>query len=160
MFYSDLDIHEGAVAAYISEGGEVSAELKAITRKTVVLATHIAPSRTGNLARATKYGGFKTTGPHHGHAMAYNNARHVLWVHEGTSRIFAKGDYLLVPKMRGLADSTTKNGGGGTQLYREWAGRKKSGPRMFSRKDSVAGQTAQPFLAEALAIAMGHFRVS
>lgn len=157
---SILDIHNGAVAGYIGPGGQVTDEIVGIARKTVTLATHLAPSRTGNLARATKYGGVKKTGIYSGRAMVYNNARHVLWVHEGTSRIYARGDYLLVPRGRGLANSTTRNGGAGTQLYKEWAGRKKAGPRMFARKDSVAGQTAQPFLAEALAVAMGHFRVS
>lgn len=160
MATSRLVIHDAAVAAYIGPGGEVTEEIVDITKNTVRLAIFFAPERTGNLSRANRYGGFKTTGPFAGRAMAYNNARHALWVHDGTSRIFARGDYLLVPKRRGAADSTTANGGGGAKLYREWSGGGKKGPRRFSRKDSVAGQTAQPFMAEALAVAMGHFRAS
>lgn len=153
------EVHNGVISLYVMPGGEVDGEVTDVVKNARRLAEHFAPVRSGGLKRGIKsahpvpYHPFKTKG------RVSSTARHTLWVHDGTSRIYPHGAYLLVPKGAGRAtDSTTAQGGAGTQLYRKWAGRNKKGPRLFGRLESVAGQTANPFLAEALVTAMGMYR--
>lgn len=156
---SRLEIHDGVISLYVMPGGEVDGEVNSVVKNARRLAEHFAPERSGALKRGIKsahavpYHPLKTSG------RVSSTARHTLWVHDGTSRIYPHGPYLLVPKGAGRAtDSTTRNGGAGTQLYRQWKGRGKKGARLFGRLESVRGQRAQPFLAEALVTAMGMYR--
>lgn len=149
-----LKIHDGAIALYMAPGGEVNDELNDVAKATSRYAKIFAPARTNSLRAANKWTRTKVTGPFTGHSTAYNNARHAVWVHEGTSRIYPKRHgYLLVPR-RGTLNSTTRGGSAGTNAYKIWTANDKKGPKGFTRRDSVAGQRANPFLKKALGVAM------
>lgn len=160
MATSRIKIHDAAVFAYIAPGGEVNDVLNDVARDTAKFGKVFAPSRTGSLKAANRWNRAKVNGPLSGESSAYNNARHATWVHEGTSRIYPKRHgYLLVPR-RGTLNSTTRGGSAGTNAYKIWVAGDKKGPKGFTRRDSVAGQRANPFLARALKAAMAENRLS
>jgi len=151
-------VNERQVTYYIAPGGEVAAELDKIARNTKAIAQMNAPVRTGTLKKGIQMNTTKTTGPYTGHSMVTSSARHSMWVHDGTGTITAKnGPFLLVPK-RNTGVHTTRLADAGTVLFKEWeAGGKKRGTRLFTRRQSVSGQRAQPFLKQALETAMGRW---
>lgn len=109
------------------------------------LAILYAPSRTGTLRRSIRANRPHKTGIFTNSGTVYANARHALWVHEGTSRIYPHGRWLTVPNRKSHVSGATLRAAG-----------PQSGPgRQYFLTHSVRGQRAQPFLADALHTAIG-----
>ena len=88
-------------------------------------------------------------------SLVYNNAGHVLHVHDGTPAISAKGKgYLTIPRTSYAGGPTNPSG---SLLRRSWikaGGYVGGGDKPYFTTRLVAGQKAQPFLANALSAAM------
>jgi hypothetical protein len=148
-------VHERQVGRYIMPGGEVNDLIWDIAKDTRTIARKTAPRRTGKLAGATRANRPKPTGLLRAAALVYNNAGHVLHVHDGTPTITAKGKgYLTIPRENYAGGPINPSGG---TLRRQWlaSGGYGSGePKPYFTTRSVRGQDAQPFLANALSTAM------
>lgn len=145
-----LRVHEGTVMAYALPGGEVSDLVWAVARMTREIAKQTAPQRTGRLRRGIGANRPKPLAPYHTASEVYANARHALWVHEGTTGpIMPKKSFtLVVPRERGPAS--------GSELYSASGG--DGGVIFFTR--GVRGQRPQPFLANAMRQALAIERLT
>jgi len=148
-------VHERQVGRYIMPGGEVNDLIWDIAKNTRTIARATAPRRTGKLAGATRANRPKPTGLLRAASLVYNNAGHVLHVHDGTPRISAKGKgYLTIPRMSYAGGPMNPSG---SLLRRSWiasGGYGSGDPKPYFTTRSVAGQRANPFLANALSAAM------
>lgn len=148
-------VHERQVGAYIIPGGEVNDLIWDVAKSTRDIAKVTAPKRTTKLARSTRANRPKPTGLLRASSLVYNNAGHVLHVHDGTPAISAKGKgYLTIPRTSYAGGPTNPSG---SLLRRSWikaGGYVGGGDKPYFTTRLVAGQKAQPFLANALSAAM------
>lgn len=140
-------VHEGAVASFMNPGDAVDDLVWDITQTTRDLAILYAPKRKGTLKRSIRASRPKRTSLYKNQSNVTANAAHALWVHDGVSgRIYPKGGkYLTVPLREGTLSGSDIRAG---------RNRRKGDARPFWLATSVRGQKAQPFLAEALGVAM------
>lgn len=155
-----MEINDTAIAMYIAPGGEVAEELDGVAqsayKKMRMFATR--HKRSGALFKGIKWARTTHTGAFSGEARASSSAKHTLWVERGTSTIYARrGGWLLVPN-RSAGVASKLNLGAGTQQFRKWDAGGRKGPKGFSRRDSVSGQSATNFMDNALATAMAEWR--
>jgi hypothetical protein len=147
-------VHERAVASYILPGGEVDDLLWDVARSTRDIAKTMAPKRTNKLARSTRANRPKPTGLLRSAALVYNNAGHVLHVHDGTPTILAgKNSYLTIPRVNQGGPLNLSGG----MLRKQWiagGGYRGGEPKPYFTTKAVSGQKANPFLANALGLAM------
>lgn len=153
-----LDVHESAVQSFIREGGEVSDLLndvvkgaQKLSRAYLTAGRHVRSRRLWN---SVKWNRTKLEGPLQGYSRLYSNARHTLYVHEGTGYI--SHPKMIVPMNRRKAHTNIAFKGAGSQTMAENAGSKFKGTR---RKDGVQGQRAKPFLTIGLAKSMAAQRL-
>lgn len=148
-------VHERQVGRYIMPGGEVDDLIWDVARSTRDIARATAPRRTGRLARSTRANRPKPTGLLRSAALVYNNAGHVLHVHDGTPPITAKGKgWLTIPRANHAGGPINPSGG---ELRRAWikaGGYDGGGDKPYFTTRAVRGQSANPFLANALSAAM------
>lgn len=137
-------IHNAAIASFMDPGDAVDDLVWDTLKTTRDLAILYAPMRTGTLKRSIRANRPHRTGLFTNSGIVYSNARHALWVHDGTPRIYPRGRWLTVPNRPGHVSGAALRHGG-----------PKSGPgRMYFLTHSVRGQRPQPFLADALHVAM------
>ena len=147
-----LRIHDANIHAMHMPGGEVYNMIDRVGIAAAELARLNVNSRTGKLRNSIRHNRPNQTGGFTLAGMVYANARHALWVHEGTGTIFPKnGRYLTVPSEAGSAS--------GAQLrsaYIGAGGRKTHGagakPYFLARE--ISGQDANPYLRNGLRTAM------
>ena len=140
-------VHEGAVASFMDPGDVVDDLVWDVTRTTRDLAILYAPVRTGKLKGSIRASRPKRTALYKNQSNVTANAGYALYVHDGTGRIYPKkGKYLTVPLRKGVLDGSTIRGAGGN--------RRPGDPRPYFLARSVRGQRSQPFLADALRVAM------
>lgn len=160
-----LDIHEEAVQSYIRPGGELNDLLNDVaqgawrfSQEYISGGGHV---RSGRLLGGLYWNKVKVNGPLTGFSRAGSAAKHTPYFHDGTPDVIMAGarGFMLVPTrartQQGNPVSSAK--GLGSLLYKEWAGGgpgKRVGKRQFSRKQTVSGQRAKPFLQEGLAYAL------
>lgn len=127
-------VHEAAVQSFNLPGQPVYEEVVWNTTKTTrELAILYAPKRTGKLAANIRASRPKPTGIYTLASSVSAAVGYAAYVHDGTTGpIYPNGSYLKVP-------------------YRNGA---KSKGKLFFFAESVAGQKANPFLADALKQAM------
>lgn len=139
-------VHEGAVASYMDPGDAVDDLVWDVTKTTRDLAILYAPSRTGKLKSSIRASRPKRRGLYTNASDVSASAGYALYVHDGTSRIFPKrGKYLTVPSQRGVLSGAQIRGEGN---------RRPGDARQYYLARSVRGQRAQPFLADALKVAL------
>lgn len=146
-----LRVDDEAVQGYIRAGGEVNDLLNTVAKGGEIEAQDYLMRgnhyRSGRLVRGIKYNRAKLSGPLQGVARINSAARHSLYVHDGTPQIYsAKG--MVVPKNLKAPLTDTKFSGAGAQILNRNAG--KPGGKGVTRKHTVAGQSAKPFLQEGL----------
>ena len=145
-----LVIHENVVRSYIQQGGEVHDVLTRVVRNTRFLSMQEAPARSGRLKRSFQSKHPTTTGPYSAAGRVSNNARHALWVHEGTGPITSE-KHMLVPMNPAAFQASAASSGAGQELFIKWAaGGKKRDERNFFRLMQVSGQSANPFMRRGL----------
>lgn len=149
-----LDVHESAVQSFIRDGGEVSDLLNDVVqgaqtsaRAYLSAGRHVRSKRLWN---SVQWNRTKLEGPLQGYSRLYSNARHTLYVHEGTSYI--SHPKMIVPINRRAKHTNIAFKGAGSQAL---AANKKS----TRRKDGVRGQVAKPFLTIGLAKSMAAQRL-
>lgn len=127
-------IFETAIHAMFQPGGMVYEETKDAAREVKFLAELDAPSRTGELRASIRIASERRASRTMVGYYVRADAPYAYFVHEGTNDIeAAEGSYMLVPR------------------FPEY------GPRGVSpkvKRDSVAGQEANPFLANNLRYVM------
>jgi len=142
-------VHEGAVASFMNPGDDVDDLVWDVTRTTRDLAILYAPVRSGKLKGSIRGSRPKRTGVYTNASNVTANAGYALYVHDGVKgRIFPqKGKYLTVPLVPGSVS--------GAALRAQFGGNRRRGSSAgFFLAKSVRGQAAQPFLADALKVAM------
>lgn len=152
-----LRVHEYRVQEFLEPGGEVNKLVHDVAILTKYFAQGHINNRTGTLGRMiqvnrpSRSAMFATT------ALVFTRTSYALYVHDGTSRIFAKsGKYLAVPRKK----QGNPNTSGGT-LRRAWINGKRrgvGGEKTYFTTRSVAGQAANPFLRKGLSEAMATIR--
>lgn len=139
-------VHEGAVLSFMNPGDVVDELVWDVAKTTRDLAILYAPVRTGRLKGSIRGSRPKRTGIYTNAANVTANAGYALYVHDGTSRIYPKlGRYLTVPLRKGSVSGAAIRGSGN---------RRPGDSRPYFLARSVAGQRSQPFLADALKVAM------
>lgn len=136
-------VHENAVLSY---RGEVSDLVWDVLRDTREIAQNVtAPRRSGRLANNIRAARPKPSGIYQFSGTCSSSVGYSLYVHDGVKgRIYPRGKYLTVPHVEGpLSGAALKASGG--------SGRAK----LYFLAKSVRGQRPQPFMAEALTIAIG-----
>jgi hypothetical protein len=133
----------------MNPGAEVDDLVWDITRTARDLSILYAPVRSGKLKGSIRASRPKRTGVYTNASNVTANAGYALYVHEGTGRIYPKkGKYLTVPIRPGIAT--------GAEIRSKFSSNRRRGDeRGYFLAKSVRGQTANPFLAEALQTAMG-----
>lgn len=150
------DIHEEAVQSYIREGGEVSDLLDGVASgvkaysASYISAGHV---RSGRLLRGLWWNRTKSTGPLTGKSSAGSSARHTIYFHDGTGPVIHGNPHMVVPKRR-TAHTNPAFSGAGSQLLNKNAALK--GGKGVTRRDTVRGQRAKPFLTEGLAVSLAN----
>lgn len=141
-------VHEGAVASFMNPGDDVDELVWDVTRTTRDLAILYAPVRTGKLKGSIRGSRPKRTGIYTNSSNVTANAGYALYVHDGVKgRIYPKtGKYLTVPLMPGALSGAAIRGSGGNRRLGDGRG--------YFLAKSVRGQASQPFLADALKVAM------
>lgn len=153
-----LRINDPAVKSFMMPGQPVDEEIWKVSRDTGNIArTVTAPSRTGRLRKSIQANRPHMTGPYQNQALVFVKIGYGVYVHEGTAGngsgyiLPANGAYLTIP--RNHRDAVLS---GGT-LRKAWrSGGRKSFPdgKPYFTAERVRGQKSNPFLAEALHIAM------
>lgn len=153
-----LRVNDPAVQSFLLPGQPVYEEIWKVSRDTKAIAQTItAPVRSGRMRNSIQANRPTRTGPYTNTALVFVKVGYGYWVHEGTAGkgtgyITPKhGRYLAVPK-RGHIGSVS-----GGDLRRQWRrGGKKvfPGGRPYFTTERVRGQKPQPFLKEALHMAM------
>lgn len=141
-------VHEGAVASFMNPGDDVDELVWDVTRTTRDLAILYAPVRTGKLKGSIRGSRPKRTGVYTNASNVTANIGYALYVHDGVKgRIYPKsGKYLTVPLVPGSVSGAAIRGSGGN--------RRPGDGRGYFLAKSVRGQASQPFLADALKVAM------
>ena len=154
--FGRLDVDEAAVQRFIRTGGEVADLLDGVASETKAYSVayiskgHI---RSGRLLRGLWWNRTKAEGPLQGKASAGSSARHTPYFHDGTPAIIYGNPHMVVPKRR-TAHTNPAFSGAGAQLLARNSGRK--GGKGVTRKDTVRGQRAKPFLKEGLAVSLAN----
>jgi hypothetical protein len=140
-------VHEGAVASFMNPGDDVDELVWDVTRTTRDLAILYAPVRSGKLKGSIRGSRPKRTGVYTNASNVTANAGYALYVHDGVKgRIYPKkGKYLTVPIAQGSLSGSAIRGSGN---------RRPGDSRGYFLAKSVRGQASQPFLADALKVAM------
>lgn len=145
-----LHIHESDVQSFIRQGGEVHDMLTRVVRNTRFLSMQEAPARSGRLKRSFQSKHPEQTGPYSAKGRVSNNAKHAVWVHEGTGTITSTS-HMLVPMNPAAFQASKASSGAGQELFIKWAAAgKKRGDRNFLRLMQVSGQQANPFMRRGL----------
>lgn len=141
-------VHEGAVASFMNPGDDVDELVWGVTRTARDLAIIYAPVRSGKLKGSIRGTRPKRTGVYTNASNVTANVRYAPWVHDGVpGRIYPKtGKYLTVPLRAGTLS--------GTQIRGSAGNRRPGDARAYFLAKSVRGQASQPFLADALKVAM------
>lgn len=139
-------IHDKNIHAMHLPGGPVYRMIDEDTFVAAEVARQLVGKRTLKLHnsiranRPAQRGGYSIAG------SVYANAKHALWHHEGTPRIYPKhGRYLTVPR----GHEGTKISGG--MLRRNWMAEGKSrGAKPYFLARDISGQRANPYLKDGL----------
>ena len=145
-------IHEVAVQSFNLPGQPVNDLIWDVSRNARDIAKAEAPKRTGKLARSIRANRPKPTGLLRLAGYVGANAKHAVWVHDGTGRIFAKRGKLSVPRHRQHAPNFS--GGDLRKQWRAEKGWRGGGKPPYFLTMSVRGQKPQPYLQNAIGKAM------
>lgn len=144
-------IHDANVHAYHEPGGAVYNLIDEVGIAAAEVARGFVGKRTGKLRSTIRSNRPKQEGGYSIAGLLYANAKHALWHHEGTYRIFpTHGKYLTIP--RNHKHSTVSGG----QLRKEWLAEGSSrGAKPYFLATSIGGQKANPYLKDGIETAMG-----
>lgn len=150
-----LRVNDPAVKSFLLPGQPVYEEIWGVSRETGMIArTVTAPSRTGRLRKNIQANRPNITGPYQNTALVFVRVGYGHYVHEGTldrPPVPNKGTYLTIPKNHRHSIIS------GGALRTQWrSGGKAAFPagRPYFTTKFIRGQRANPFLAEALHMAM------
>lgn len=143
-------VYESEIRYLFTAAGDVGRENEKIMRRITRTAIVKAPKRTGHLASSIRNGGALKTGRYHTHGSVYASAKYASFVHDGTQGpITAKR-----PSRRAIMVKVSP----GNQRLKS-TGRFRAGKPLLSLPaygvhghktvESVAGQSANPFLTRA-----------
>lgn len=132
-------IIERNVQRLAAPGGPTADMLNSVTKKAKTFAKADAPSRAGTLRRGININYAKPNGYLQLQGILYANARHALWVHDGTTGPIKAtgGGFMRVPQNR-------RSPVRGAALPN----------KQVLAKKSVRGQRSQPFLTNSIRKAM------